>query len=801
MGINSKILVGFCAVLVIMAGVGIIGWSGLNAYVSGVGKLDKVTELADQVELVTKEIANYRIHKDFAELDNAQQHITEDLEKAAALVENPDFSDSKDQLIAIQDSIQSYIDGLSAYREIETENKVRHEDMVKMTSDLEALAGQIRDLQEQQYNASTEALKLAEEQQNARLTLAERADALIRNTLTARREEAMFMLTALPTHADNANKAIRQMYMAGLGMKKVSKGTEGEEAVGKVFSGVNSYRKNFADFIKAIEATEDTTEIEERLGGVSENIQDLTGVIAKNEREAFEAASAEAEAANEQVNIAFNGQRLALQMVADVRGLKFAESKYLTTRQDAYKSDVETIRKAILSGALKLKRLLKEGDQVDLINSMAIAASKYKGKFESTVEAVTNQIAVEGQMQAAQNSVNELIGSFKNEQQNALSNQRTISTSLILFGSIGGIILGLALAYFIGRGISKPVVGMVEAMRRLSSDDLDVEIPGHGRKDEIGDMAESVNVFKENAIRVKELDAENKEKEKQAEREKKAMMDSLAQDFEKNVGGVIEAVTSATQQMHGSAEIMTRTATDSSEKSMAVAAAAEEASSNVSNVAAATEELSASISEISRQVSQSADIARGAASDAEQANSKVEGLKLTAEKIGEVVGMITDIAEQTNLLALNATIEAARAGDAGKGFAVVATEVKNLASQTAKATEEISTQISEIQQATNESVDSIKGIVRTISNINDVAVSISAAVEEQGVATQEIAQNVEQAAAGAQDVTMNISSVNQSTQETGAAATEALEVSGALAEQSKQLKSQVEQFLNQIRMT
>ena len=273
----------------------------------------------------------------------------------------------------------------------------------------------------------------------------------------------------------------------------------------------------------------------------------------------------------------------------------------------------------------------------------------------------------------------------------------------------------------------------------------------------------------------------------------------VADDFERNMKQVVDTVASAATELQSTAKGMETTAHATSQQATTVAAAAEEASSNVQTVASAAEELSSSISEISRQVAQSTQIAGAAVAEVDSANEKVQGLAEAAQKIGEVVALITDIADQTNLLALNATIEAARAGEAGKGFAVVASEVKNLANATAKATEEISTQIGGIQSATEDAVSAIGSIGGTIAQMNEIAAAIAAAVEEQGAATQEIARNVEQAASGTQDVSSNIVQVTQAANETGHSAGEVLTASGELAKQAEILGSEMDSFVGEMR--
>jgi len=362
-----------------------------------------------------------------------------------------------------------------------------------------------------------------------------------------------------------------------------------------------------------------------------------------------------------------------------------------------------------------------------------------------------------------------------------------------LFGLI--VLLILVSTKMIGR----PLALMTDAMAKLAAGDNSIEIPSIEKRDDIGAMARTVQVFKENAIEMERLRAEQIETEKRAQEEKRQAMLKLAGDFEDSVKGVVDTVSSSATEMQSMAESMSATAEQTNQQAAAVAAASEQATANVQTVATATEEMSASIGEIGRQVEQSAAIAQRAVAEAEKTNGTVQGLAEAAEKIGAVVELISGIAEQTNLLALNATIEAARAGDAGKGFAVVASEVKSLANQTAKATEEIGQQIAGMQSITGEAVEAIGSIGETITEVNEIAASIAAAVEEQGTATQDIARNVQEAARGTQEVTGNISGVSSGAQETGKAASQVLETSSGLADQAKDLSSQIDDFLIAVR--
>jgi methyl-accepting chemotaxis protein len=359
--------------------------------------------------------------------------------------------------------------------------------------------------------------------------------------------------------------------------------------------------------------------------------------------------------------------------------------------------------------------------------------------------------------------------------------------------------LCIAMGYLIVAGVSRPITAMTGAMRRLAGGDMAAPIPGTDRKDEIGNMAGAVLVFKNNAIETEKLRAEQAEAEKLAVERRKRDMHQLADSFEGAIGQIIETVSSASTELEASATTLTATAERTQQRTTAVAAASEEASTNVQSVASATEELSSSVNEISRQVQDSARMANAAVDQARKTNDRVSELSKAAARIGDVVELINTIAGQTNLLALNATIEAARAGDAGRGFAVVASEVKALAEQTAKATGEIGQQIAGIQAATQDSVGAIKEISGTIEKLSEIASTIAAAVEEQGAATQEISRNVQQAAQGTHDVSANITDVQRGASETGSASSQVLSAAQSLSQDSNRLKLEVGRFLTTVR--
>jgi methyl-accepting chemotaxis protein len=369
----------------------------------------------------------------------------------------------------------------------------------------------------------------------------------------------------------------------------------------------------------------------------------------------------------------------------------------------------------------------------------------------------------------------------------------------LVVGASSGLICAFGILGWIALyQISRPLASMTNDMTRLASGELDIEIAGADRTDEVGGLARSLEVFKENAIKARRLEDEQRQEQLRKEARARAVEENIAV-FDQQVGEALDTLTAASAEMHATAGSMAAIAEETSRQTTAVAMSSDEASANVQTVAAAAEQLHASVSEISRQVTQSAEFAGTAVVEAERTNTTIQGLADTAQKIGEVVSLIQNIASQTNLLALNATIEAARAGEAGRGFAVVASEVKALSNQTAKATEEISTQIAAIQAETGNAVDAIKAIGGTIRQMDEIASAIAAAVEQQGAATRDISNNIQLVAQGTNGVASNIAGVNEAAAETGTAATQVLTAADDLSRQADKLRGDVTGFLSKIR--
>ncbi|WP_299371785.1 methyl-accepting chemotaxis protein [uncultured Kiloniella sp.] len=354
------------------------------------------------------------------------------------------------------------------------------------------------------------------------------------------------------------------------------------------------------------------------------------------------------------------------------------------------------------------------------------------------------------------------------------------------------------LAFTLTQAISTPLSRITQKMSELASGELDIEIQGANRQDEVGGMARAVEVFKENAIEQREMRSLEEAKQ-ETERKRHESMERLTREFDATMGSGLEVVSKSVLDVSQSATTMVGNAAQTGTLSQEASGAIEEASANIQTVSAATTQLTSSISEISRQMNQTSGASQAAVTEVEQANSKVVELNDAAKSIGQVVQIISDIAEQTNLLALNATIEAARAGDAGKGFAVVASEVKHLATQTGQATEEIGIKVNEIQNETASAADAVLGIGDTIRKIDELTGAIASAVEEQGAATSEIARNVEEAAQGANEVASVVQKVAQAAEETGKLAENQQSVIGEMGRNNDALKQDISIFLTEVK--
>ncbi len=494
-------------------------------------------------------------------------------------------------------------------------------------------------------------------------------------------------------------------------------------------------------------------------------------------REAFETAVRKFEELNTEIEKKFD------------EVITIAQHAHDTTSSDEERHEFQNVLAVV-------EKLSKEHKTYDHL-SIEVFKLIVNGNLE---QALTQLPEIEAAEEALDHSLEKLlvdVEGFTARAAKTVEEHEHFALKLMVVLSGIALIIGTGTAIFlVKRSISVPLSEVVTGIDALTSGDLSLDVKVH-YDDEIGAVARAYEIFRENLVQTKRLEKEHEEK-RQIEQKRQAAITTATTEFGGIIGGIVDTVSSASAELHSTAQSMASIAEETSNQASSVAAASEQASTNVQTAASATEEMSSSISEINSQVADAAQAAKAAVENVTKTASQMETLTQKADEIGDVISMISDIAGQTNLLALNATIESARAGEAGKGFAVVASEVKALANETAKATEGISELISEIQAETKTAVDAIADTGAVINKLEETSTSIAAAMDEQGTATQEVARNVTEAASGTREVSSNIAGVTQASQEAGTASGQVTSAAEELSGQSSKLKAEVDAFLQRI---
>ncbi len=567
---------------------------------------------------------------------------------------------------------------------------------------------------------------------------------------------------------------------------------ERAQKVDEIDAAMQRFHAGFDEVVELVDRRNEL--VRARMDGIGPEIrQHLTEISEGAYADADFASASEAALANQHLLLArlYAAKFLLNNEPADAERVG-AEFEALSARLDTL-SD-ETVEAGIQNPA----RLALLGEAQDLIPKYQEAFAGARDAIFERNDLIQNVIVADGRIvESGADAIQASVSGDEQALQKATHATTDTTQTLMLAVAVGGLALGALAAWLIGGKISQGVRRITDAMSRLAQGERDTEVPGRGRADEIGEMAEALEVFKTTAKQQLELAEQQKvaaeEDAKEAERVR-----AETERFRAEVSEKLDTLGAASTELESTAGELSTAAKQTSQQTETVAGASDQASANTQTVAASTEELSTSIADVTQQIEKTAGVADRADTQAREAMSNVQEVQAGADAVTKVVELIKDIAEQTNLLALNATIEAARAGEAGKGFAVVANEVKNLATQTTKATEEVGQQIEQMRQSVGRAVPAMEQVAGIVREMNEIAGVVASTATEQAAATDEITRNVQQAAEGAQEVAGNVGGLRAGAQSTSAGAEQVLATAGDVARQATELRTAIDRYVAQV---
>jgi methyl-accepting chemotaxis protein len=500
--------------------------------------------------------------------------------------------------------------------------------------------------------------------------------------------------------------------------------------------------------------------------------------------------------------------RRALEIAAQIHlvsslmseGAVARETAALVPMRDRFRAAADLLQKAMAN--LKSDEVRKVATEILALGQgddgvFALRAKELQAGTAAD-RAITENVDIQRELDGA---VTHLVGEAETSMKSGttqilgdLDRNRTLLLGVAIASLLAAAAIGI---FYVQRRLVGRLTSIGDAMRLLSSGETEITIPAMAARDEMGEMARSLEVFRAGEIERRELTTRT-QTEQQSQQRRGALVDTMISEFRASVTEVIQGVRETIQELEGTARSLTEASGRADQQTQAATDAAQVTCSNVVVVASAAEELGSSINEISQQTNQARNAVNRAAQIVKTADGSVKKLSEGAGRIGDVVKLIRAVADQTNLLALNATIEAARAGEAGRGFSVVASEVKGLAAQTAKATEEIASYIQGLLASTKDTVDAIHAIDGVMQEVTSFTTTIAAAIEEQSASTAEIGRNVQEAADKANELSGGMMTLSDAIEQTSATASSVLTASQGLTARSGALQSSVDTFLQKV---